>query len=38
MIGRLMEFENAHMDKVVTLENPQPSLADRIRVVNASYS
>jgi hypothetical protein len=38
IIGRLMEFENAHMDKVVTLENPQPSLADRIRVVNASYS
>lgn len=35
MIKKLMQFESGVMDKVVTLENPQPSLVDRIRAANA---
>jgi hypothetical protein len=35
MIEKLMQFESGVMDKVVTLENPQPSLVDRIRAANA---
>jgi hypothetical protein len=39
MINKLIEFESGRMgDNVLTLENPpasQPSLADRIRAVNA---
>jgi hypothetical protein len=38
MIDRLIQFEVGVMDKVVTLETPasEPSLADRIKAVNAS--
>jgi DNA-binding protein H-NS len=35
MIKKLMQFESGVMDKVVTLENPQASLVDRIRAANA---
>ena len=35
MIKKLMQFESGVMDNVVTLENPQPSLVDRIRAVNS---
>ena len=35
MIKKLMQFESGVMDNVVTLENPQPSLVDRIRVANS---
>jgi hypothetical protein len=34
MIEKLMQFEAGVVDNVVTLENPQPSLADRIRAAN----
>ena len=35
MIKKLMQFESGVMDNVVTLENPKPSLVDRIRVANS---
>lgn len=35
MIKKLMQFKSGVMDNVVTLENPQPSLVDRIRVANS---
>jgi hypothetical protein len=34
MIKKLMQFESGVVDNVVTLDNPQPSLANRIRAAN----